>query len=57
MTQKAKNKLQIAQNKMVKFILDVQPKTHLRVDHMTDLNMLRVPERAKQLRTNTAHKI
>ncbi len=57
MTQRAKNKLQIVQNKRMRFILDLEPRTHLMVDHMTDLNMLRVPERAKQLRLNTTHKI
>ncbi len=57
MTQRAKNKLQIVQNKMVRFILDLHPRTHLTAGDMTELNMLRVKERAKQLRLNTAHKI
>ncbi len=43
MTWGDKNKLQIVQNKMGGFILDLRPKTH----HMTDLT-LRVPERARQ---------
>ncbi len=57
MTRRAKNKLQIVQNKMVRFILHLQPRTHLMVDHMTELNLLRVSERAKQLRLNTTQKI
>ncbi len=57
MTQKAKRKLQILQNKMVRFILDLVPRTHLTVDHMKELNLLRVSDRAKQLRLNNAHKI
>ncbi len=57
MTQRANNKQQIVQNKMVRFILNLQPRTHQTVEHMTELNMLRVPERAKQLRLNTTHKI
>ncbi len=57
MTQKAKHKLQTVQNKMVRFILDLKPRTHLTVDHMKELNMFRVSDRAKQLRLNTAHKI
>jgi len=57
MTQKAKHKLQTVQNKMVRFILDLEPRTHLTVDHMKELNMLRVSDRAKQLRLNTEHKI
>ncbi len=57
MTRRAKNKLQTIQNKMVRFILDLQPRTHLTVEYMTELHMLRVPERVKQLRLNTTHKI
>ncbi len=57
MTQRAKHKLQIVQNKMVRFILDVQPRKHPTVEHTAELSMLRVPERAKQLRLNTTHKI
>ncbi len=57
MAQKAKPKLQIVQNKMVTFILDLAPRTHLTVDHMKELNLLRVPDRARQLRLNKAYKI
>ncbi len=57
MTQKAKRKLQILQNKMVRFILDLAPRTCLTVDHMKELNLLWVSDTAKQLRFNTAHKI
>ncbi len=57
MTQKAKHKLQTVQNKIVRFILDLEPRTHLTVDHMKELNMLRVSDRAKKLQLNTAHKI
>ncbi len=57
MSQKAKNKLQILQNKMIRFMLDLGPRTHTTEEHMKDLNMLKIPNRAKQLRLNTAHKI
>ncbi len=57
LTQKAKRKLQVLQNKMVRFILDLVPRTHLTVDHMKELNLLWVSDRAKQLRLNNAHKI
>ncbi len=50
MTQKAKHK-------MVRFILDLKSRTHLTIDHMKELNMLRVSDNAKQLQPNTAHKI
>ncbi len=42
---------------MVKFILDLAPRTHFTVDHMKELNLFRVSDRAKQLRLNNAHKI
>ncbi len=42
---------------MVRFILDLAPRAHLTVDHMKELNLLWVLDRAKQLRLNTAHKI
>ncbi len=57
LTQKAKRKLQILQNKKVRFILDLAPRTRLTVDHMKELNLLRVSDRAKQLRLNNAYKI
>ncbi len=57
MSQKAKNKLQIIQNKMIRFMLDLGPRTHVTEEHMKELNMLKIPNRAKQLRLNTAHNI
>ncbi len=57
MTQKAKNTLQIIQNKITRFILDLGPRTHITSEHMADLNTLKIPGRAKQLRLNTTHKI
>ncbi len=56
MTQRAKNKLHIIQNKIIRFILHLQPRTHLKIERITDLNMLRVQERVKQLRLKTTHK-
>ncbi len=57
LTKKAKRKLQILQNKIVRFILDLAPRTHLTADHMNELNLLRISDRAKQLRLNNAYKI
>ncbi len=57
MTQKAKNKLQVIQNKITRFILDLGPRTHITTEHMADLNTLKLPEKAKQLRLNTTHMI
>ncbi len=55
--QKAKNKLQILQNKIIRSILDLGPRTRITEEHMAELNILRIPGRVKQLRLNTAHKI
>ncbi len=57
MTKKAKNKLQILQNKMIRFTLDLGPRTHITEEHMSQLGMLRIPGRVKQFRLNTANKI
>ncbi len=54
---KAKKKLQILQNKMIRFMLDLGPRTHITEEHTKELNMLKIPNRAKQLRLNAAHKI
>ncbi len=57
MSKKAKNKLQITQNKIIRFILDLGSRPHITTKHMVDLNMLKIPGRVKQLRLNTIHKI
>ncbi len=57
MSQKAKTKLQIIQNKMVRFILDLEPSTHITTKHMSDLNILKIPGRVQQLRLNITHKL
>ncbi len=57
MSQKAKTKLQIIQKKMVRFVLDLGPRTHISTKRMSDLNILKIPGRVKQLRLNITHKI
>ncbi len=57
MSQKAKTKLQITQNKMIRFILDLGPRTHITSKHMSDLKILKLSGRVQQLRLNIAHKI
>ncbi len=42
---------------MTRFILDLGPRTHLTTQHMADLNTLKLPERTKQPRLTTTHKI
>ncbi len=57
MTQRAKNKLLIIQNNMIRFILDLEQRTHITTEHMAGLNILKIPGRVKQLKLNSAHKI
>ncbi len=57
MSRKAKTKLQIIQNKMVRFILDLGPRTHVTTKHVSDLNILKIPGTVQQLRLNITHKI
>ncbi len=57
MTHKSKHKLQIIQNKIITFIEDLGPRTHMTREHMAELNLLQIPGRVKQLRLNTTHKI
>ena len=47
-----KKKLQICQNKMVRFILDYSPRQSVNYDVLSSLNMLSVEDRVKQLRLN-----
>ncbi len=42
---------------MVRFILDLGPRTHISIKYMSDLNILKIPGRVKQLRLNITHKI
>ncbi len=56
-SQKATTKLQIIQNKMIRFILDLGPRTHNTTKHMSDLNILKIPGRVKQLRLNITQNI
>ncbi len=42
---------------MIRFTLDLGLRTHITEEHTKELNLLRIPNRVKQLRLNTAHKI
>ena len=45
-------KLQILQNKVVRFVLDLGPRTSINCDKLDSVKMLSVPDRVKQLRIN-----
>ena len=47
-----KQKLQVAQNKVIRFILNLQPMTRINYSVLTDVSMLKVEARVKQLRLN-----
>ncbi len=56
-TQTLAGKLQVAQNKMVRFIQLMEPRTHVGQEELSSMGMLDVKFRVKQLRLNHAHKI
>ena len=57
MPQIAKKKLQIVQNKLVRFMLNLGPRDHVGVEQLTMLGLLNVNDRAKQLRLRNDYKI
>ena len=52
-----KKKLQICQNKTVRFIKNLGPRSHIGFLELNSLNMLNVDFRVKQLRLSHVHKI
>ena len=57
LTKGLKRKLQIAQNKVVRFINSLGPRTRITADILAELNLLNVETWVKQLRLNYVHKI
>ncbi len=47
----------MAQNKMVRFIKSMEPRTHIGQEELSSIGMLDVKSRVKQLRLNHAYKI
>ena len=47
----------MAQNKVVRFILNLKPMTRIDYSVLSDINILKVEERAKQLRLNHVYNI
>ena len=52
-----KHKLQVAQNKVVRFIKDYTPRTSVTNKVLSDLKLLNVNDRVRQLRLNHIHKV
>ena len=57
LNKKLKKKLQICQNKTVRFIKNLGPRSHIGFSELDSLNMLNVDLRVKQLRLSHVHKI
>ena len=57
LTQKTKNKLQITQNKMIRYILDLQPRDHIGKEQFDQVSMLNVCNRVTQLKLCHVFKI
>ena len=52
-----KKKLQIAQDKVIRFVNQLGPRARITLDILMNLNLLNVETRVKQLRLNHVHKI
>ena len=52
-----KQKLQVAQNKIIRFILNLKPMTKISYSILSELKMLKVEDRAKQLKLNHVFKV
>ncbi len=57
MFQTAKRKLQVVQNKLIRFILNLGPRNHVGIEQLNIFGLLKVDDRAKQLRLHNAHKV
>ena len=56
-TKGLKDKLHICQNKVIRVVLKLHPRTHLLPDHFSSLTLLRVEERVSQLKLCLVYKI
>ena len=57
LSQQYKKKLQIMQNKIVRFILDLGPRSHIGQDELDRVGFLSVKDRVQQLKLNMVFKI
>ena len=57
LTKGSKQKLQIMQNKMVRFIIQLNSRSHIGCNELEKINMLSVPNRVKQIKLNHVFKI
>ena len=57
LTKTLQNKLQLTQNRVIRFILNLHPKFHLTGNEFRRTNLLNLSDRAKQLRLNHVYSI
>ena len=56
-SQKIKDKLQTCQNKVMRFVLSMAPRTHIGIEQFKELGWLNVENRVSQLKLNHMYKI
>ena len=52
-----KSKLQVAQNKVIRFINQLRPRERITNEMLSELNLVNVDTRVKQLKLNHVHKL
>ncbi len=57
MSQTAKKKLQVVQNKLIRFMLNLGPSDHVGIAELNTLALLNIDDRAEQLRLHDAHNV
>ena len=57
LTKRTKSKLQISQNKLIRFTLNLQPRKHLSLEHFKSLGWLPIEQRVEQLKLNHVYRM
>ena len=57
LSKQTKSKLQISQNKLVRFTLNLQPRTHLSSEHFKRLGWLPIEQRVEQLKLHHVYRV
>ena len=57
LTRRTKSKLQISQNTLIRFVLNLHPRTHISYTHFKQLGWLPIEQRVEQLKLNHVYKV
>ncbi len=57
MSQMVKKKIQVFQNKLIRFMLNLGPRDHVGIEQLETLGLLNVDDRAKQIRLHNTNKV